>query len=150
MMRICAVALALALPVAASAACVVSTIDSVAGTQAYKIMCDTGSEAASVPTLSTQGISPAGFRYMEITAEAANGQTFTAAPAGTIAIYLYDANVGGWGRCRDCGEPSVKAVSERRESFGAFDVKGPDRIMLIPLAVTLSGGNLTLYVTFVR
>jgi hypothetical protein len=109
-----------------------------------KAVCASGTEAA--PTLVTEGLSLANLRAISVVAEADAGQTFTAAPTGTLAIYLWDPSVGAWARCRDCGEPVISEASARHQAFAAFDVLGPDgRIAFIPVGVTLSAGGVTLY-----
>lgn len=143
-MKILAAVLCLAFSLPAAAACVTSKVAS--GTFNWKIVCEDGDEIA--PTLVTQGLPLDGLKTITVTAAADSGQTFTATPAGKLAIYLWDPQVALWGRCYDCAEPTIKAISQRTESLGAFDVKGPaGRVMLVPVGVTLSSGGITIYVS---
>ena len=142
MIRSLVAVLCLALSLPAAAACVWSTT----GSTARKVVCDSGTEAA--PTLITEGITLNTVASIGVVAEAAVGQTFTAAPAGTLRIYIWDEFVGAWARCMDCGEPVITAASERRQAFASFTIgERRGRFALVPNGVTLSAGTLTIYLT---
>lgn len=111
------------------------------------VVCDSGTEA--IPTDATDGIPCAGLTKIMLRAQAASGQTFTAAPAGTIRIAVYSSRAAvGWARCPDCSEPTITEVSVRVQSFAPWTVtcREGDRIAFYPNGVTLSAGALTLYV----
>lgn len=142
MIRVLISVFCLAVSLPAAAACTWSST----GSYRSKVVCTTANEAA--PTLVTEGMSLSNLKALSVTAEADAAQTFTAAPAGTLAVYLWDPTVAAWARCRDCGEPTITEASVRRQSFAAFQVLGPTgRIAFVPVGVTVSAGGVTLYLT---
>lgn len=142
MIKLLAIVAALVLPLTASAACTWTQLE----IYAYKVVCTLTTEAA--PTLITEGMPLTKLQGVTITAEAANGQTFTAAPAGTVAIYLWNDVAAAWARCRDCIEPTISEASQRRQIFPAYEVLVPrGRMAVAPSGVTVSGGSLTFYLT---
>lgn len=141
-MKILIILLTLGFSLPTAAACVWTDT----GATARKVVCDSGTEAA--PTLVTEGISLGTVATIGIVAQAAAGQTFTAAPAGALHIYVWDNFVGAWARCSDCGEPAITLASERRQAFASFTVgERRGRFAVVPNGVTLSAGNLTIFLT---
>lgn len=132
----------LAFALSASATCTWTST----GTYSWKVVCTTGNESA--PTLVTEGAALPNLKALSVFALADTGQTFTATPSGTVAIYIYDDVAGRWGRCRSCGEPTIDAVSEREDAFPAFTVpvSRNGRFAVVPISVTLSSGGVTFYV----
>lgn len=125
---------------AARAACTWSTLTSTT----YKVVCTTGNESA--PTLESEGAPLGYFRGFNVTAEADSGQTFTAAPGGTLQAYLWVDAAQAWVRVPDL-DLSIGAASVRRQAFMGFQVVSPrGRIAYVPVSVTLSAGGITLYV----
>jgi hypothetical protein len=138
------VAASLALPAVPLAACTWTT-----GTTQAIDVCASGNESA--PTLATEGFSIDGLQAFTLVAEADTGQTFTAAPAGAIQFYVYDQVVGAWVRAPDL-DVTVSLASARRQAWTGYQIKGRrvSRIAVVPVAVTLSAGGLTLYLLGAR
>jgi hypothetical protein len=140
MIRLLAACLALALALSAQADCVWTKTT---GPYEAKAVCADGDEPA--PALSSDGIPLAGIESIGVTVSADAGQTFTAAPAGTIAVYIRSEQTGRWARCQDCNEGTIKNASVRDQPFTFTVTHRRGRVAFVPIGVTLSAGGLTIW-----
>lgn len=143
----------LAMPGLASAACTwtattTSLTPGYAGGRSVKAVCTTGSETiATALANATDGLSLPDLRSFSVTAESAVGQTHT---AGRLVAYYYDDVAAAWSPITDGRyDAPLSVTAQLRQSALGFAVdthrKGT-RIALIPVGVTLSAGNLTIYI----
>lgn len=99
----------------------------------------------SAPTLSSEGMSLQSVAGFTVTLEADAGQTLSG--AGTLACYTWEDTVAGWSRLPDTDITIPASVaSNRRYGKVSFQVQCPrGRVAFITSGVTVSAGNLTLY-----
>lgn len=148
-----ALLLSLAAPVTASAACTwTSTTTTLspgyAGGRSVKAVCDAGTETIATGLANaTDGIALADLGSYSVTAESVVGQTHT---GGKLVAHYYDDVAGAWSPVTDGSfDVPLSASAQLRQSALGFAVrthrKGT-RFALIPVGVTISSGNLTIYI----
>lgn len=143
-MRKLLIALALTLPMAASATCTWTTdFDNKSG----KVVCTTVAETAfTFGTSSSVGwpgnLCPKGFVVI-----ACNDGSNAITAALTLSLYLYDTLVGGWAKYpdQDITTATITAAQKCQVFDGKWAVVPASRVALIPTAGTSAGGNTTIH-----
>jgi hypothetical protein len=119
-----------------------------AGGRSVKAVCTTGTETiASALANATDALALPGLASFSVTVEAVAGQTLT---GGKLAAFYYDDVAAAWSPLLDGTlDATLSATASLRQSFLGFRVTGNrkgTRFALIPSGVTISSGNLTIYI----
>lgn len=99
----------------------------------------------SAPALATDGMSLQSVAGFKVVLEADAAQTLSG--AGSLTCFTWDDAIAGWARYSDADITIPAAIaSNRRYGAVSFQVQAPrGRVAFVANGVTVSAGNLTLY-----